>query len=57
MNLGISFAPLVPAYLVWAAEPHQIERKQMGFAVLIYLLIFAGIVYASYKSIWRNVEH
>ena len=47
----------VVAYLVWAAEPHQIERKQMGLAVLLYLLIFAGIVYASYRAIWRKVDH
>jgi ubiquinol-cytochrome c reductase cytochrome c1 subunit len=47
----------VVAYLVWAAEPHQMERKQMGFTALIYLLILAGVVYASYRSIWRRIEH
>ncbi len=47
----------VVAFLVWAAEPHQIERKQMGLAALLYLLVLAGVVYASYRAIWRNVEH
>jgi ubiquinol-cytochrome c reductase cytochrome c1 subunit len=47
----------VVAFLAWAAEPHQEERKKMGFAVMIFLLLFAGITYASYKTIWRNVEH
>ena len=47
----------VAAFLAWAAEPHQDERKQMGFAVLIYLVIFAGLLYASYKRIWRNIGH
>jgi ubiquinol-cytochrome c reductase cytochrome c1 subunit len=47
----------VVAFLAWAAEPHQEERKKMGFSVLIYLLIFAGVVYASYRTIWRNIEH
>jgi ubiquinol-cytochrome c reductase cytochrome c1 subunit len=47
----------VAAFLAWAAEPHQQERKQMGFSVIIYLLIFAGLLYASYKRIWRNVGH
>lgn len=47
----------VSAFLAWAAEPHQDERKQMGFSVMIYLLIFAGLLYASYKRIWRNVGH
>ena len=47
----------VVTFLAWAAEPHQEERKQTGFAVLAYLLIFAGIMYASYRRIWRNVAH
>jgi ubiquinol-cytochrome c reductase cytochrome c1 subunit len=47
----------VAAFLAWAAEPHQDERKKTGFAVMIYLLIFAGLLYASYKRVWRNVAH
>ena len=47
----------VAAFLMWAAEPKMEERKQFGFGAMIYLLIFAGLLYASYKRIWRNVEH
>jgi ubiquinol-cytochrome c reductase cytochrome c1 subunit len=47
----------VVAFLAWASDPHQVERKQMGFSVLIYLLILAGVVYASYRRIWRRVGH
>ena len=47
----------VAAFLAWAAEPHQDERKQMGFSVIIYLVILAGLLYASYKRIWRNIGH
>ncbi|HEX4199489.1 MAG TPA: cytochrome c1 [Caulobacteraceae bacterium] len=47
----------VVAFLAWAAEPHQTERKQLGFAVLIYLVIFTGLLYLSYRRIWRNVAH
>ena len=47
----------VVTYLAWAAEPHAEERKQTGIAVMLYLLIFAGIMYASYRRIWRNVAH
>ena len=47
----------VTAYLAWASDPHQTERKQMGFSVIIYLLILAGIVYASYRKVWRRIEH
>jgi ubiquinol-cytochrome c reductase cytochrome c1 subunit len=47
----------VAAFLAWAADPHQTERKQIGLSVLIYLILFAGILYLSYRAIWRNVAH
>jgi ubiquinol-cytochrome c reductase cytochrome c1 subunit len=47
----------VAAFLMWAAEPKAEERKQTGFAVLIYLALFAGLLYASYRRIWRNIAH
>ncbi len=47
----------VSAFLAWAAEPHAEERKQIGFGVMIYLIIFAGLLYASYKRVWRNIAH
>ncbi|MBB4659784.1 cytochrome c1 [Parvularcula dongshanensis] len=47
----------VVAFLQWAAEPELEQRKRMGGFVLLYLFAFAGIVYASYRQIWRNVEH
>lgn len=47
----------VVAFLAWASDPHQVERKQIGFSVIIYLLILAGIVYASYRRLWRRIEH
>ncbi|MDR3513633.1 MAG: cytochrome c1 [Caulobacteraceae bacterium] len=47
----------VVAFLSWAAEPHADERKKIGFAVMIYLLLFAGLLYASYRRLWRNIEH
>ena len=47
----------VVAFLAWAAEPHADQRKQIGFAVMIYLLLFAGLLYASYRRLWRHIEH
>jgi ubiquinol-cytochrome c reductase cytochrome c1 subunit len=47
----------VSAFLMWAAEPKMEDRKQMGFAVLIYLVLFAGLLYASYRRVWRNESH
>ena len=47
----------VSAFLMWAAEPKLEERKQTGFAVLIYLVLLSGLLYASYKAVWRNESH
>jgi ubiquinol-cytochrome c reductase cytochrome c1 subunit len=47
----------VAAFLAWAAEPKMEERKRFGFGAMIYLSIFTGLLYASYRRIWRNVAH
>jgi ubiquinol-cytochrome c reductase cytochrome c1 subunit len=47
----------VSAFLMWAAEPKLDERKQTGFAVLLYLLLFTGLLYASYRKVWKNESH
>jgi len=47
----------VSAFLMWAAEPKLEERKRMGFAVMIYLLLFTSLLYASYRRVWRNESH
>lgn len=47
----------VAAFLMWAAEPKMEERKQMGFSVLIFLVLFSGLLYASYRRVWRHESH
>lgn len=47
----------VAAFLAWAAEPKMEERKAFGLGAMIYLLIFSGLLYASYRKIWKNVAH
>jgi ubiquinol-cytochrome c reductase cytochrome c1 subunit len=47
----------VSAFLEWAADPKMEERKESGVAVMIFLLLFTGIIYASYRNIWRKVGH
>ena len=47
----------VAAFIMWASEPKMVERKQAGFGVLIFLILFAGITYASYRKIWKGVAH
>lgn len=47
----------VSAFLMWAAEPKMEDRKQMGFAVMIYLVLLSALLYVSYKRVWRNESH
>lgn len=47
----------VSAFLMWAAEPHLEERKRTGFMVMIFLLIFTGLIYLTKKSVYASKEH
>ncbi len=47
----------VTQFLAWAAEPKQENRKSLGLAVMLYLALFAVLLWFSYKRIWRRVEH
>jgi ubiquinol-cytochrome c reductase cytochrome c1 subunit len=47
----------VAAFLEWASDPKMDERKELGVEVMIFLVVFSGLLYASYRSIWRKVGH
>lgn len=47
----------VAQFLAWAGEPKQQNRKSLGLAVLLYLTLFALVLWFSYKRIWRNIAH
>lgn len=47
----------VAAFLQWASDPKMEERKQMGLGVMIFLFLFAGVLYASYRQVWRKIGH
>ncbi len=47
----------VAAFLMWAAEPKLDQRKQLGFQVMIFLIVFTGLLYFTKKKVWREVEH
>ncbi|MEM6381752.1 MAG: cytochrome c1 [Pseudomonadota bacterium] len=47
----------ISAFMMWAAEPHLNARKEMGFRVMAFLLIFGGLVYATKRRVWSTIEH
>ena len=50
------YAKDVSAFLFWAAEPKMEERKRTGFNVMIFLIIFAGLMYFTKKKIWADAH-
>jgi ubiquinol-cytochrome c reductase cytochrome c1 subunit len=51
------YAHDVSAFLMWAAEPHLEARKRTGFMVMVFLVIFTGLIYLTKKSVYANKEH
>jgi ubiquinol-cytochrome c reductase cytochrome c1 subunit len=47
----------VAAFLTWTAEPKLNQRKQAGWATLIFLIVFTGLAWMSYKQIWADKKH
>ncbi len=47
----------VAAFLMWVAEPHLVARKEAGGQVLVFLIVFAGIMYMVKRRLWSKVEH
>lgn len=47
----------VSAFLMWAAEPHLVERKATGFVVMIFLIGFAIMLYLVKNRVWADTPH
>ncbi|PZQ46057.1 MAG: cytochrome C [Micavibrio aeruginosavorus] len=50
------YAHDVSQFLAWAAEPEMEERKQTGLKAIIFLVVFAGLMYAVKRKIWAKVH-
>jgi cytochrome c1 len=51
------YAKDVSAFLFWASEPNMEYRKLIGRRVLVFLLVFAVLLYFTKKRIWADVAH
>ncbi|MEN5081349.1 cytochrome c1 [Bosea sp. TWI1241] len=49
------YAKDVTAFMVWAAEPHLEARKRLGLQVMLFLMIFAGLLYYTKKKVWSRM--
>jgi ubiquinol-cytochrome c reductase cytochrome c1 subunit len=46
----------ITAFLSWAAEPMQLERRRLGFFVLAFLLVLFAFSWLYYKELWKDVK-
>lgn len=46
----------VSAFLMWAAEPKLMARRDAGFVSVVFLAILATLLFLTNKRIWANVK-
>ena len=46
----------VAAFLMWAAEPHMMARKQAGFTAVIFLIFLSTLLYLTNKRLWSGIK-
>lgn len=46
----------VTAFLAWTAEPELVERKRIGWKVILFLLVLTGLLFATKRKIWAGVH-
>jgi ubiquinol-cytochrome c reductase cytochrome c1 subunit len=52
-----NYARDVSAFLSWTADPKLEDRKQLGWQVLLYLVVTTILLYIAKKRIWARLEH
>ncbi len=50
------YAQDVAAFMMWAAEPTLVQRKALGFKVMVFLIIFAALLYMTKKQVFRELK-
>ncbi|HSI40619.1 MAG TPA: cytochrome c1 [Xanthobacteraceae bacterium] len=46
----------VISFMMWLAEPHLEARKRLGMQVMLFLIVFAGLLYFTKKKVWKDVH-
>jgi len=46
----------VVTFLAWASDPKMEERKRLGLGVMLFLVVFSGLLFLSYRRVWRNAH-
>ena len=51
-----NYAKDVSAFLMWAAEPKLEERHKVGGRIMVFLIVFAIIMYLSKRAVWARLH-
>jgi ubiquinol-cytochrome c reductase cytochrome c1 subunit len=43
-------------FLAWASEPNMEERKSMGMKVMLFLIVFTGLLIAVKRRVWADIH-
>lgn len=46
----------VSSFLMWAAEPKMMARKEAGFTAVILLTVLASLLYLTNKRLWAGIK-
>ena len=46
----------VTVFLAWAASPEMEQRKRTGIAVILFLIVFTGLLYAYKRKVWADLH-
>lgn len=46
----------VATFLTWAGEPTLEQRKQSGLKVMLFLIVFTGLCYATMRKVWADAH-
>jgi ubiquinol-cytochrome c reductase cytochrome c1 subunit len=46
----------VSSFLMWAAEPKLMARKEAGFKAVVFLLILTTLLYLTNKRLWAGIK-
>lgn len=47
----------VAAFLMWAAEPKMMARKEAGLTGVLFLVVLSTLLYLTNKKIWKPVKY
>jgi len=50
-------ARTVASFLAFIGEPHQVQRRNIGLWVMVFLVLLTFVLYALKREVWKDVKH